>query len=606
MRATIGVLIFVSVLVGIPQQLYAAERAEGPVADKPVQVLLADDYRAGVLDQETYLVQSFRYAFRPEGLAPRYGGVRTIVPHCFTPTIREYFEAKAELSAEAVREIEGYLSRGASGLRSTYISPDGIFEFTYETTGPDAVPGDDVDPANGIPDYVERIATYADRAWHTEIDTLGFAAPVLPTDSTYDVSFQALSGGVLGYTSPTGAGKTQIVLHNTFTGFGMPPSNDPDGPVAGRAKGVFAHEFKHASQYANSSWREGLWVELDANWVMDVVFDESNIYHSWLGSPYPSQLNQPWVSLDNDAGEGNYEDFLWGTFLSERYGNQIIVDFWQMRADSSAQTVKRTYQSTMNLYGTEWDEAYPEYMEWCWFTGSRAEPPFGFEEAVDMLRMNLRQVAVSTYPFSTSDNVNQLACHPRRFNPGTATGYPRVIFDGSDAIPNFTVSVIAEEPDGSFTIVQPALDANNACDYRVPQLFADLSYVGVLVTNSRRADGVQSYTLQVQDDAGGSGVIEEIASGPSRLTLEPVSPNPFGGAAAIRFSLPTPRPGSVRVYDVSGRLVRVLRDGTLPAGKQEVVWDGRDDSGRPVPAGIYWCRVDTPNESAARKVTRVR
>ena len=140
----------------------------------------------------------------------------------------------------------------------------------------------------------------------------------------------------------------------------------------------------------------------------------------------------------------------------------------------------------------------------------------------------------------------------------------------------------------------------------MPQLFSDLAYVGVLVTNSRRADGVQSYTLQVQDDAGGSGVIEEIASGPSRLTLEPVSPNPFAGAAAIRFSLPVPRPGSVRVYDVSGRLVRVLRDGNLAAGTQEVVWDGRDGNGRPVPAGVYWCRVDTPNESAARKVTRVR
>jgi hypothetical protein len=603
MRATIGVLVLVSVLVGIPQQQYAAER---PLLDKPVQALLADDYRAGVIDRETYLVQSFRYAFRPEELAPRYGEARTVVPHCFTPTIREYFEAKAELSAEAVREIEGYLFFGASGLRSTYVSPDGIFEFTYETTGPDAVPADDVDPPNGIPDYVERIATYADRAWHVEIDTLGFAAPILPADGTYDISFEALSGGVLGYTTPAGSGRTAIVLHNTFTGFGMPSSNDPDGQVAGRAKSVLSHEFKHASQYTGSHWSEGSWVELDANWVMDVVFDESNIYHAWLGSPYTSQLFQPWVSLDNDGGEGNYEDFLWETFLGERFGLQIVVDFWQMRADSIAQTVKRTYQNTLNLYGADWDEAYPEYMEWCWFTGSRAEPPFGFEEAADMLRMNLRQAAVSTYPFTTSDSVDQLACHPRRFNPGTTTGYPRVIFDGSDAITNFTVSVIAEEPDGSFTIVQPTLDANNACDYRVPQLFSDLAYVGVLVTNSRRADGVQSYTLQVQDDAGGSGVIEEIASGPSRLTLEPVSPNPFAGAAAIRFSLPVPRPGSVRVYDVSGRLVRVLRDGNLAAGTQEVVWDGRDGNGRPVPAGVYWCRVDTPNESAARKVTRVR
>ena len=235
MRVTLRVLVAVSLLAAVPLQLHAAEAAQGLAGQEAVHVLLADDYRAGILDREAYLVQCFRYAFMPERLAPRYSGSQTIVPHCFTPTIREYFEAKSELSAEAVREIEGYLGRGSSGLRSTYFSPDGIFEFTYETTGANAVPADDVDPPNGIPDYVERIATYADRAWHVEVDTLGFAAPVLPADGTYDVYFEALGGGVLGYTTPVGPGKTEIVLHNTFTGIGLPYSTDPDGQVAGRA-----------------------------------------------------------------------------------------------------------------------------------------------------------------------------------------------------------------------------------------------------------------------------------------------------------------------------------------------------------------------------------
>jgi hypothetical protein len=76
--------------------------------------------------------------------------------------------------------------------------------------------------------------------------------------------------------------------------------------------------------------------------------------------------------------------------------------------------------------------------------------------------------------------------------------------------------------------------------------------------------------------------------------LAPPSPNPFRGHAALRFGLS--RAGEVRLemFDVGGRRVRTLAEGMRSAGSHLVPWDGRDDGGRPVGAGIYFVRLITP------------
>jgi flagellar hook assembly protein FlgD len=60
------------------------------------------------------------------------------------------------------------------------------------------------------------------------------------------------------------------------------------------------------------------------------------------------------------------------------------------------------------------------------------------------------------------------------------------------------------------------------------------------------------------------------------------------------------------VFDVSGRVVRVLLDRWAPAGEDETVWDGRDDRGQPVPAGVYLYELDAPGFRAARRMVKLR
>jgi hypothetical protein len=82
------------------------------------------------------------------------------------------------------------------------------------------------------------------------------------------------------------------------------------------------------------------------------------------------------------------------------------------------------------------------------------------------------------------------------------------------------------------------------------------------------------------------------------------APNPFVHTTRIEYSVP---PGGVErgrlaVYDVSGREVCVLREGSLPGGPDRVEWNGRDAGGRPAPAGVYVYRFDLPGHSASRKL----
>ena len=84
------------------------------------------------------------------------------------------------------------------------------------------------------------------------------------------------------------------------------------------------------------------------------------------------------------------------------------------------------------------------------------------------------------------------------------------------------------------------------------------------------------------------------------ITLEPstrlalcASPNPFHSSASISFELARPGRTSVTVYDLSGRIVRSLQDAELAEGQHSVPWNGTDESGEIVSAGLYICRIQS-------------
>ncbi|MCP4709876.1 MAG: T9SS type A sorting domain-containing protein, partial [Planctomycetes bacterium] len=64
-------------------------------------------------------------------------------------------------------------------------------------------------------------------------------------------------------------------------------------------------------------------------------------------------------------------------------------------------------------------------------------------------------------------------------------------------------------------------------------------------------------------------------------------PNPFNPSTTIAYKLPQSSRVSLKVYNISGQLVRSLVDEHKPAGNYEVVWGGNDNQGQAVSSGKY-------------------
>jgi glucose/arabinose dehydrogenase len=100
------------------------------------------------------------------------------------------------------------------------------------------------------------------------------------------------------------------------------------------------------------------------------------------------------------------------------------------------------------------------------------------------------------------------------------------------------------------------------------------------------SDG-EVYRIVTEDSIVGA----EGGAPPARVLLKVVGPLPFRSDLTLEVDLPAPAEATVEVYDVTGRKVRTLHQGLLPAGRNGLAWDGRLDGGGTAPSGVYWLRL---------------
>jgi hypothetical protein len=93
---------------------------------------------------------------------------------------------------------------------------------------------------------------------------------------------------------------------------------------------------------------------------------------------------------------------------------------------------------------------------------------------------------------------------------------------------------------------------------------------------------------------------------PAVTKLGPTQPNPFTRDVTIAFSLAQGGPADLVIYSVAGRRVRTLARGAREPGEYSFVWDGRDDGGSAMAAGVYYVHLVTAQKSFTRKVTYLR
>ena len=97
-----------------------------------------------------------------------------------------------------------------------------------------------------------------------------------------------------------------------------------------------------------------------------------------------------------------------------------------------------------------------------------------------------------------------------------------------------------------------------------------------------------------------------LSPAPSRVHLYPPHPNPANPHTTLRFDLPEPGRATVEVFDVRGRMVKVLWRKETFAGTHEITWDGTDRAGRMSSSGIYFCRLESEGVSKVQRLVIAR
>lgn len=117
----------------------------------------------------------------------------------------------------------------------------------------------------------------------------------------------------------------------------------------------------------------------------------------------------------------------------------------------------------------------------------------------------------------------------------------------------------------------------------------------------------QNGAIQTSVDQGG---VYALGSGPgitspllpAEVILNGNFPNPFNAQTAISFSVPSACNATLRIYDMSGRLVRTLVDEEIAAASHTILWNGRDETGVSVGSGVYFCRLEAAGRSFTQKL----
>ena len=136
-----------------------------------------------------------------------------------------------------------------------------------------------------------------------------------------------------------------------------------------------------------------------------------------------------------------------------------------------------------------------------------------------------------------------------------------------------------------------------------------------LASVAEMADRVQENNWEVDLDSvfypvlvesGETGVKADGNLSPPGFRLEQNYPNPFNPQTAIGYQLSAMGKVELRVINIRGQCVRTLVSEEKPPGKHIVIWDGKDDLGKSVISGLYFCRLVSDKRIQTQKMTLLR
>jgi hypothetical protein len=104
----------------------------------------------------------------------------------------------------------------------------------------------------------------------------------------------------------------------------------------------------------------------------------------------------------------------------------------------------------------------------------------------------------------------------------------------------------------------------------------------------------------------GPALLAAASPPPATVRLSQNIPNPFNPCTSLSYTLARSGRVHLAIHDLEGRVIKMLCDGLVAAGRHSATWDGTDDHGRPAASGVYVARLTTDTETVHRKLVLAR
>ncbi len=467
------------------------------------------------------------------------------------------------------------------------------FRIHFDITGNNAVYQSDVDinPHDGVPDYVNRMGEYLESSRLAFVNLHGFDPPPpddgLGGNDLYDVYVTEITGLVVPEFPSDHYPGRQAYSSYMFIGRDLRNQHHPDDPIP-FLKVTCAHEYFHAVQMAYRAFGRDetpWWYELSAVSAEEIVFDGVNELYYYLPDYY-LKIDK---SLYLTGGSHMYGSWVFAQYLCQNHGFEFIRRIFEklISLDQSINAISVVFAEANLNFLTE----YADFMSWNYFTAANWRPGF-FEEGPDFpLSVPLIRIH-DIYPTGmvidpkTIENLG--GAHIVFNDPGVPKSTLVIHFYGDDNYP--LVFAVGSIPDSGFvTFGIYYVPPGESLSVRIPQ-FHNLDAALMTVVWP-----YQGFTIRDSADFKYSAEIDTIETSiSSEETMVPASfrllgnyPNPFNSATIINFEWNFSSENyKFEVVDVTGRKIGEMT-GKAEIGLNALRWRMMENQA----CGIYLYKI---------------